>query len=100
MDFAFTETQKLSELKLGKFHQNQHPRQCPPYWVLVGNAHPTGFWWAMPTLLVYKGTIALIFSKSKTVANCSSVIKPFSRTICRRDLPVSKDSLATAAAFK
>jgi hypothetical protein len=47
-----------------------------------------------------RGTMALICSKFKTMANSSSVINPRSNTICLRDLPVSKDSLATAAAFK
>lgn len=44
--------------------------------------------------------IALICSKSRTFAKASSLISPFSRTICRRDLPVSRDSLATAAALR
>ncbi len=49
---------------------------------------------------VLSGKIPLICSRFNTVAKSVSLINPRSRTICRRDLPVSKDSLATAAAFK
>jgi hypothetical protein len=42
----------------------------------------------------------LIFSRSSTSANSSGDISSRSNTIWRRDLPVAKDSLATAAAFR
>jgi Uma2 family endonuclease len=43
---------------------------------------------------------ALICSRSSTFAKSSGLISSRSRTICRRDLPVSRDSLATAAALR
>ena len=49
---------------------------------------------------VLSGKIPLICSRFNTVAKSASLINPRSKTIWRRDLPVSKDSLATAAAFK
>jgi len=53
-----------------------------------------------PQPLPLQGLRALIFSKSRTFAKSSALIKPLSSTICRKDLPVSRDSLATAAALR